>query len=157
VLTDASATIPDSFSPEAALRIGQALMAGTVVIVPEQPVAIGDVGMTGWWAIDPLTGYTSDMLENGLGYASVTLPEEFNIRAQDLAEDVEITKEVTSWMPWWRRVGGCVGAVSLLAAVTIDPTSINEGTFTTGLGAAKLALRVYSRSPGILKDIAGCL
>ncbi len=156
VLTDASATIPDSFSREAALRIGQALMAGTVVIVPEQPVAIGDVGMTGWWAIDPLTGHTSDMLENGLGYASVTLPGGANIRAQ-IAEDVEITKEVTSWMPWWRRVGGCVGAVSLLAAVTIDPTSINEGTFTTGLGAAKLALRVYSRSPGILKDIAGCL
>lgn len=156
VLADALATIPDSFSPEAAVRIGRALKAGTVVIVPEQPVAIGDVRMTGWWAIDRLTGHTSDMLENGLGYASVILPGGANMRAQ-IAEDVEITKEVTSWMPWWRRVGGCVGAVSLLAAATIDPTSINEGTFTTGLGAAKLALRVYSRSPGILKDIAGCL
>jgi hypothetical protein len=48
-------------------RIAEALAAGLVVIVPEQPVALGGKERVGWWLVDPTTGATQDQLHDGRG------------------------------------------------------------------------------------------
>ncbi|CAN0428918.1 unnamed protein product, partial [Phaeothamnion confervicola] len=54
-------------SDTARARIGEALASGYVVIVPERAVTQGDAEAVGWWQIDPATGRTFDLMENGRG------------------------------------------------------------------------------------------
>lgn len=54
-------------SDTAKTRIGEALKAGYVVIVPERAVALGRTNQVGWWQVDPATGHTFDLMENGQG------------------------------------------------------------------------------------------
>lgn len=54
-------------SAVAKARITAALAAGFVVIVPERAVALGGIEQVGWWQVDPATGRTFDLMENGRG------------------------------------------------------------------------------------------
>jgi hypothetical protein len=63
-----------TLDPASTVAITAALTAGSVVVVPEQPVELDGEATTGWWVIDPLTGQTRDMLSNGKAFASVTIP-----------------------------------------------------------------------------------
>ena len=53
------------YGPEATAAIRQLVAAGDVVVVPAEPVAIGDTARVGWWAIDPETGETTDTMDDG--------------------------------------------------------------------------------------------
>lgn len=54
-------------SAVAKARIGEALASGYVVIVPERAVTQGATEGVGWWQVDPATGRTFDLMENGRG------------------------------------------------------------------------------------------
>ena len=47
--------------------IKDAVASGDVVVVPAQPVMVGDRERVGWWKVDPLTGVTTDVMDDGSG------------------------------------------------------------------------------------------
>ena len=55
------------FSADTKARLLAALEAGDIVVVPERPVSIGGEERTGWWRIDPMTGWTADEMDDGRG------------------------------------------------------------------------------------------
>lgn len=58
-------------SESAKARIADALAAGYVVVAPERAVALDGTDQVGWWQIDPRTGRTFDLMENGRGAAPI--------------------------------------------------------------------------------------
>ncbi|MBX3031559.1 MAG: hypothetical protein KF809_15540 [Chloroflexi bacterium] len=52
---------------EAVGALTEALAAGWVAIGPERPVTIDDSPRLGWWLVDPATGATVDLLDDGRG------------------------------------------------------------------------------------------
>jgi hypothetical protein len=58
-----------SFAPQTRALIEEALRAGDTVIVPAEPVHLGGRDRLGWWRVDPVTGVTSDMMDDGTGSA----------------------------------------------------------------------------------------
>jgi hypothetical protein len=56
-----------AISDVARTRVREALTAGYVVIVPERAVTLDGVDQVGWWQVDPGTGRTIDVMENGRG------------------------------------------------------------------------------------------
>ena len=74
---------PDlSLGAEPAALIGAALDSGSIVVVPERPLAVAGSPRLGWWIVDPLTGQAVDQLDTGGG----ELPEETEIVVVDSAE-----------------------------------------------------------------------
>jgi len=55
------------FDPMATALIDEMLMAGETVIVPAEPVLLLGRERIGWWGVDPRTGRTFDMMDNGSG------------------------------------------------------------------------------------------
>jgi hypothetical protein len=55
------------YRPEVAAAIAERVGAGDVVIIPAEPVSIGDALRVGWWAVDPATGATTDTMDDGTG------------------------------------------------------------------------------------------
>lgn len=53
------------YAPEVVAAIGSRVGAGDVVVVPAEPVTIGEASRVGWWAIDPVTGHTTDTMDDG--------------------------------------------------------------------------------------------
>jgi hypothetical protein len=66
-------SIPDAlpYGPMARELIEEAVASGDVVVVPAQPVLVGDTERLGWWRIDPTTGVTTDVMDDGSGAAVV--------------------------------------------------------------------------------------
>ena len=93
-------TVADSlpYGPQARELIKAALASGDVVVVPAKPVTIGDSERVGWWSIDPKTGVTTDVMDDGSG------PEV-------IEEAVLITGE--------RRAYICYGAMAIWASSVI--------------------------------------
>ena len=85
------------FGAEARALIGAALAQGQVVIVPERPVLLGGVERVGWWLVDPLTGRTSDQLDDGRG---VSMPGYAQLRAMAIR-----------WGPAFVKLGACIAKV----------------------------------------------
>jgi len=54
-------SVPDTlrYGPMASSLIREAVASGDVVVLPEQPVMVGDRERLGWWRVDPLTGVTT--------------------------------------------------------------------------------------------------
>jgi hypothetical protein len=74
---------PDlSLGAEPAALIGAALDAGSIVVVPERPLAVAGSPRLGWWIVDPLTGQAVDQLDTGGG----EIVEETEIVVVDSAE-----------------------------------------------------------------------
>jgi len=57
-------------STGAKVRIAQAVADGYVVIVPEREVTVDGQVIVGWWQVDPRTGDTVDLLDDGRGMAA---------------------------------------------------------------------------------------
>ena len=60
------------FSPPAQAHIATALQAGKYVLVPSQPVDVDGEETFSWWEIDPATGETVSVGEDGLHTAALT-------------------------------------------------------------------------------------
>ena len=62
-------SVPDTlpYGPAATNLIHDAVASGDVVIVPAAPVKLGDRERVGWWRIDPQTGVTTDVMDDGAG------------------------------------------------------------------------------------------
>lgn len=54
-------------SGAAKARIAEALAAGYVVVVPERAITLNGIEAVGWWQVDPQSGRTFDLMENGTG------------------------------------------------------------------------------------------
>lgn len=76
---------------EAVARIEAAVAAGVLVVVPQRPVVVGGVPYSGWWQIDPATGATIDVFQNGRG------PE---MTEEAVVDEVEVQNGEV-----WRRLG----------------------------------------------------
>ena len=62
-------SVPDAlpYGPEATESIDAAVAAGRVVVVPAEPVTIDGTERVGWWSIDPVSGETTDSMDDGSG------------------------------------------------------------------------------------------
>jgi hypothetical protein len=58
-------------APEAIARLRAALADGWVAVGPRHPVVIDGVARLGWWLVDPSTGATTDLSDDGRGAAMV--------------------------------------------------------------------------------------
>jgi hypothetical protein len=129
-----------SVSPQAKLRIKEALTAGFVVIVPEKPVTLDGAPVTGWWQVDPTTGYTMDRMENGLGAVllkGISLFGPFAEYAQLLG-----SVALRAWTAFKRL--GCIIAITVtISGILWTISSIQAGYSGAGtyanLGAAATA------------------
>jgi len=61
-----------NLSIEARVRIIDAVVNGYHVIVPKKMINIGNLTTIGWYQIDPITGETMDVMENGLHMSAST-------------------------------------------------------------------------------------
>jgi len=61
------------FSPDVWVRVGQALAQGELVVIPNQPVELGGRPRIGWWSIDPRTGRTITVLDDGFHPAEYSI------------------------------------------------------------------------------------
>jgi hypothetical protein len=85
-------------SDVAKARIGEALAAGYIVVVPERAVAPGGTTPVGWWQVDPETGRTFDLMENG--------------RGADLGEETVILVNGPAWRAiWFKRAFFVIGVI----------------------------------------------
>ena len=66
-------SLPDGMAldPRARALIQEALDAGDAVIVPAHEVDVNGHQRLGWWRVDPTTGRTSDMMDDGTGSETV--------------------------------------------------------------------------------------
>jgi hypothetical protein len=76
---------------EAVARIKAAVATGALVVVPERAIAVNGASYTGWWQIDPATGATIDVFQNGRG------PE---MTEEAVVDEAEIQNGEV-----WRRLG----------------------------------------------------
>lgn len=60
-----------AISEQGKARITRAALAGKLIHVPHQAVLLDGEAQTGWWEIDPLTGETIGVMENGLHLAAL--------------------------------------------------------------------------------------
>lgn len=50
---------------DATAHMSEALKAGQIIVVPSQPIDVTGEGRIGWWQIDPSSGRTTDLMDNG--------------------------------------------------------------------------------------------
>lgn len=58
--------MPGDYPADARARIQLALASGVIVLAPDRPVDIGGLPHLAWWTIDPASGRTTAVMENGL-------------------------------------------------------------------------------------------
>ena len=68
------------YGPQATESIVAAVAAGEVVVIPAEPVTLGGAERVGWWAIDPVSGETSDHMDDGSGTAATEEAHTINTR-----------------------------------------------------------------------------
>jgi hypothetical protein len=94
------------FSAAARHHISSWLAKGYVVIVPTEPVSLGSRTLTGFWAVDPITGRTIDRLENGGG--------------SELGEEATLLDVVLHVIHEAYVLGACVAGLGFAAASLIS-------------------------------------
>lgn len=58
---------PLPYGAAASTLIGDALASGDIVVIPAQPVTVDGRERVGWWQVDPATGATADVMDDGTG------------------------------------------------------------------------------------------
>ena len=104
--TTISDEVSSSMSAAARTQIEKYLGLGYAVVVPGKPIGVGSALVTGFWAIDPVTGRTIDRLENGAGSE---LPEEATLL------DVVIHAVHEAYVLGTCVVGLCFAAAALIS------------------------------------------
>ena len=56
-----------AYPPDALARMRSAITGGLVAVAPERPVRFGSRERAGWWLVDPVTGRTTDQMDDGRG------------------------------------------------------------------------------------------
>jgi hypothetical protein len=136
-------------SDRAKVGMRAALDAGYVVVVPERWVDLGDGPMTGWWLIDPRSGFTVDQLETG---GSATL--------------IEYAERIATYVygPLQKfRTLGCAVTFAAMAAAIVSAVGAtvqlkeaqNAGGAVTG-AFISFAGNLVGATGGLLAPIAGC-
>ena len=116
--------VPDSmpYGATATGLIKDALASGDVVVVPSTPVMIDGRSRVGWWTIDPSTGLTTDVLDDGSG--------------AELAEEAVIVDTSVG-----RLI--CFGSMALAAAAAVAAAAELVGSF-----GASATYRLFARGVG---------
>jgi hypothetical protein len=123
--------VPDgaAYGPAATTLIEEALAAGDIVVAPAQPVTVGGLERVGWWRIDPDTGATVDVMDDGTG----TETTEYQL---------PLTMEF--------RIASCLFALSggILAAIveTLDILELVEAK--RGVSIASIIFQTFSAARG---------
>jgi hypothetical protein len=121
---------PSGISPVAAERIAGALADGYAVVVPERAVTVGERAMVGWWQIDPATGETFDVLEDGRGAAR------FVATGEDSVPRVVV---VVRNAPVYKKMSLCVFFISMGAGMVLGGIgAIAGGAYAGGPGGDAL-------------------
>lgn len=76
---DADAIGRLAWPEEVAARLGEHIEAGFVAVVPKEPVALNGRQRIGWWRVDPSTGETIGVMDNGYHTAA---PEYTGVQLQ---------------------------------------------------------------------------
>lgn len=127
--------------PASAGYLTAALDAGLVAIVPETPVQVGDTRVIGWWTVDPLTGRTRDLLQNGMASASASW-EPAQAVAYGNAPGYSFLVRAVMWVAARSRAFICLGigvAFGFLVATAYMKAlsgriSLTKAAVATGLG-----------------------
>jgi hypothetical protein len=119
--------------PDTRARIGSAVAAGHVVVVPERPVTIGDRERTGWWRIDLVTSYAIDEMDDG--------------RGSDLSQRSALATTWTEAAPPVRRLGACIALAAL--------TSANALAVPAGIAGAALGGGGVPSAAGAVMALVG--
>jgi len=118
-----------------ASRLTTALDAGKIVICPVQPVEIDGAPALGWWIVDPASGHTTDLLQDGTAGGSARGVGVPVARFGNLPGYTFLTRAI-AWVVANGRYLACFGAAvayGLIAATVIlgvDPN--NSGAVATG-------------------------
>jgi hypothetical protein len=119
--------LPDS----ARVQIQESLAAGSIVIIPRQPVEVANQPLMAWWVVDPDTGRTLDRMGNGTGGASARFTTPANIA---YASDMPFYARWIEWITANAKLIGCIGnGVGLIAAVA---ATLLAGSVGNGAGYA---------------------
>jgi hypothetical protein len=126
-----SGSVPSEvdYGVEATALMEEALAAGAVVVAPSEPVVMGGRDRVGWWRIDPVTGATVDVMDDGSG------------------------SEVTEYqlpLTWEFRAASCLFALSgsILAGVVeiLDLGGLNDAKH--GVSIASIIFQSFSAARG---------
>lgn len=85
-------------------RLRDVLYQGWAVIIPERMVQIDGLDRIGWWMVDPATGATVDMLDNGHGEAE---EEGFLLSLWNYYKSLR----------WWIQLGYCVAVTAIILEI----------------------------------------
>jgi hypothetical protein len=115
-----------AWPPGAASLLKAALADGWVAIAPATPVTVDDIPRLGWWLVDPTTGATLDVLDDGGGAV--------------LAEDiVSSLKKVALWARPYICIGIGLAELAHLAHDLMSGDLVGAGIGSAaGAGAHKL-------------------
>jgi hypothetical protein len=127
-----------NISPDAKARITAELTLGSIVIAPSSPVQSAAEHTLAWWQIDPTTGATIGVGENGLG----TAESEYAL----LIEKVEaqgwcmalMLGSVLAGHVNGKSMGLFMFCIAAASAVPLAPTVVAKG-----FGVLELVLRAY--------------
>ncbi len=111
-------------SADALARITDALTAGQFVIVPESPVSLGTIRTTSWYDVNPLTGETISVGENGGHNAAIEYEKIVAAVGTGLILGINTFTITDVFFPEWKQlladalaaVGTAEGLGSTLAA-----------------------------------------
>ncbi len=109
-------------SEDALARIRAALDQGLIVVVPEAAVTIGDVPVSGWWLIDPVSGRTWDQTESGRGFAGGRIVHRSSLARADVSY-AQLLTNIRVWAAPYAALGRCIGIVIAAAVTVSDYTS----------------------------------
>jgi hypothetical protein len=123
--------VPDgaAYGPAAMALIEEALAAGDIVIAPAGPVTVAGHDRVGWWRIDPDTGATVDVMDDGTG-------------TEGTEYQLPLTMEF--------RVASCVLALSgsILAAIVEILDWLDLVTARRGISMASIIFQAFSAARG---------
>src|SRR5262249_15407507 len=101
-------------SSEAAIRMREGLAAGALVIAPSRAVKLGGKEQLAWWRVDPASGETVDVAEDGLHQDQVEYlivvndPKRLyaarSITTYVLENGIPVQNHYTLWFDTWSHV-----------------------------------------------------
>jgi hypothetical protein len=110
-----------SLSADTRARIDESIAAGNVLVAPQLSAAIGGVQRYAWWQIDPRSGGTIAVTDDGLRAANESVV--LLVGVGPVAGSVEITPIV---------LGGAAGTPIIASSVTSAAMFINQLGFVMG-------------------------